>query len=1403
MENWIELKAPDGTWVEFNISGSDPTPEELSRFNDILSKNYPTPEVLATPESMPDGSPPQSLGAPPEEADLNFSAPDRVSDVVTSSTAPTAPEMPVPDGSLTASTTTAQMRGGFGDNIEYNYTSFLNEMGLSDNADARDNFRRYQNRMNANRSLRRQSGSGPEVTDTAPQRPIPPTAITKPEGLLVEPVNESGRATTAPTMIEPSVADASPVVNTDALDKYVRQLIRQSGSYSEDDLLAAGFTEQQIAAHNDAARAGQGVQPPQGDGVSVMYMAPPNTTMYEGFNIGMPDDRIVPGSDAEITAYGVRNAYLDAVDDEGNSRMEDTFFGPAYRDEGGGLKRVPLPDQPGIIPTRLNPLITDEMQADRPADVPFGVTALSGIEDAFRSVTELGAATVDYLREDKDSTFTNYLKDNWPQLSAGNKTDAMVQEGTALALGFFGGTNLARVGTTAISRIFLPALSKVEEVIPIIREVYPTANRLLQFSPSKVAKFAGGELGMAAAMDSETQTILFGQDGILGQDFNILGVDPNNSDAEAILAARQNLLVDAVLFAGIFEGVGRGLSGASNFVWDVSFSTIVSKALQTEDSAKRRVVENIIDELAKVEASSSREAMDQARARIVEVLRQNAEVVVGDDPVTGIARDPLVLDVFSALEKGESLQPQTIARIREMRAGMASRGGSGDLVAAMDGPARTTEDVLDKEVAAAFSEGNNPTVAVGEAVGFQQGRVADAQTAVTDLEAAIQANDNERVAQMLTDPRFGKIVERLGGVSPSEVSAMSEAALQRLGRGVIGEISAINIEKDRLFSLIPEGVPFDYNSFASDVSNAVADRTDFDTAGQALLGNRLVRALKNGMEEAGGIDVGDVANLNIDDAEDFASLMEGAGLDFRRLYTNIRPQISNLADEAFAKGDREVAQRLVGLRSAIDDQVDWVASNSDGEAAQAATTAMDFYRGTVVPLLRDDPLETVDQTVRQNTRRVTGPDGSITVEPRNPNRLLNTVEADVLRIVQEGTGRDVAALQTLLQRQGSDITQEDMEAFLAADIFDQLYSQIRATGLENMNQQQISDLVQRYGVQLRGMGPDSLLAGQLDTFADRIRTMQGGREQLVAELDLAQSSLNNVRDDAIARVINKFVPTISDDLIATENPAMRLRSFVTSADAADNINTLLTATNNNPVILEGLTAAYYESLRDRILGAAETTSGARVFNPSRIRAELNEATGLSGARNVLAQSDPRVGIITDSLLELAGSSAGRNSRAFPAMSGTAELQQYQGAVNRLIYMTIGPLTRGGTQLRAAANFVAEKVDMVGLFNNAAQLVASNASEFADIAEELVRRENTVGIGRMRLDKDLADRLFVLGVRAGIYAQPDVDQGEYQSFWEDPVNWAIDAEKSLTEAARSLTNTGLDTVNRVGDVVFPE
>jgi hypothetical protein len=46
-----------------------------------------------------------------------------------------------------------RLRGGFGDNVEYDYAAFLQEMGLSDTPDARDAFRRYQDRMNTQFAL--------------------------------------------------------------------------------------------------------------------------------------------------------------------------------------------------------------------------------------------------------------------------------------------------------------------------------------------------------------------------------------------------------------------------------------------------------------------------------------------------------------------------------------------------------------------------------------------------------------------------------------------------------------------------------------------------------------------------------------------------------------------------------------------------------------------------------------------------------------------------------------------------------------------------------------------------------------------------------------------------------------------------------------------------------------------------------------------------------------------------------------------------------------------------------------------------------------------------------------------------------------------------------------------------
>jgi hypothetical protein len=66
---------------------------------------------------------------------------------------------------------------GFGTSPEYNYSTFLSEMGLRDTPDAKDTFRQYQNRMNALKAMH-----GPQTSprlftpdiDRAPARPVTP-----------------------------------------------------------------------------------------------------------------------------------------------------------------------------------------------------------------------------------------------------------------------------------------------------------------------------------------------------------------------------------------------------------------------------------------------------------------------------------------------------------------------------------------------------------------------------------------------------------------------------------------------------------------------------------------------------------------------------------------------------------------------------------------------------------------------------------------------------------------------------------------------------------------------------------------------------------------------------------------------------------------------------------------------------------------------------------------------------------------------------------------------------------------------------------------------------------------------------------------------------------------------------
>lgn len=1135
--------------------------------------------------------------------------------------------------------------------------------------------------------------------------------------------------------------------------------------YEEADFDAAGYTPEEISAFN-AYIESQRTSEPVGDG-SKLYPGSPATDMYDGYRMGRPDDVLDPEA-GNTTAYAIYNWYKNDPNTEQNSIGEYIYNNPAT-----GERNRLLPPEP----KRLKALTEGTVLSieDMPAGVSLERMAIEGVRDSVRETAELGAAIGDITAEKvlgTDPGLTEWIQENTATTSTGfSESDALIKEGLALTIGFFGGGALAK-GATSIGGRVLTSLADRTSLQTVLKEVSPTTNRLFNFDPEKLAFELGGAVGTAAVMDSETDALLFGESGLFGMDaVEILGVKPTDDAAQQVLAARTNLLADALIGAGLVEGALRTGSKVTSFINDVSFYQIYSRVSGGQDAAKERAVRNILDELSSIEASSTGADLQATRERLVSLIQENAEFVIRDVPEGGGLGD-ITLDVFSALEAEGAVSPTTLAKVRGMRTGAATASGTdGALISAMDGPARAVDEILTEQVDSSFSAGNNPQRVTETIVAQQAVREQNALNEVVTLEAAIRDNDVQAIRNILQDGRFGPVVERVMNTSPSQITAMSEEALIRVARGAVDEIGALNATKNDLFAAIPEGVEFDYAAFADDVARATTDLNAFDDTGKSLLGTRLISTIRQGFEEAGGVDIKDLGDLTIDDLADLSGMMMEAGVDFNTLYTKVRPRISALADEAFNNGQTEVGQRLASIRTAIDDQVEWVSENADGEAATAAQTAMDFYKEEFAPLVRQGRNKEINQAIRTNRL--------------DPLDLADQTEATVQATLTEGTRNNVNQLLDLLGGDASNVSNVDVEEYITANIFENLYQTIRQGGLEGLDDAAVSSLIQQYGTQLRALGDDSVLASQLDDFTQRILAARGSKGQLEAELEQAQTLLDGIKDDAFANMISPFLNKNSDDLIATSNPEAQLRNFIRGVNGPDNVATLLSQTNDNPVIREGLQNAYFKELRDSLMGATETVSGARVFKPTEVRRLLEDEGKLTAVGRELFQNDEGAARLVDSIIQLADrGAAGRGARIIPGMSGTAEVQAYQGAVNRLIYATVGPLNRTGTQLRALANLAADKADIAGSFEAGMSLVTADAKLFGQIAEEVLRKDATVGLAGIRVDRELADNMFRLAVRAGLYTQSDEDRDDFYSNWEV----AMEGEQIARSAARSIRDT---------------
>ena len=1176
-----------------------------------------------------------------------------------------------------------------------------------------------------------------------------------------------------------STVEEEVVLNPE-VEKYAKELTDIQGGYEYDDLEAAGFSNADITAYENSINSSVDRTEAVGDG-SNLYMGVPGTDMYDGYKMGYKDDTTETREpDSEVTAFEIYNAYADS-----ENTVVDTLSGNLiYNDPVTGKSFIVyFPSRAGtsvpIVQDVWNEAVRflrPDYYADKPAGVNEGTRLINEIADSATNTIEVAAAVVDTVADkvfDKNTSLLEWTN-SIPRTSSGfSKFDAITGEGAGLAASFFTGKIAVDAAVEGGSRILAKRFMAPASTTPTWMKLgQPVIDQVAE-PTIKLLKYSGGELGVALGADTDTQTLL-----------KPFGVDPNDPEAEQILAARMNIFVDSMIISGVLDNAARVGLKTIDFVNEASVGAIARSLLQGADSKQAAAMENILADLASVQAASTKQSLDAARTQLVATIQKNQKLLI-DQTAASKESNNIVLDVFSSLEADEAVTPATLARIQQLRSGIISSSKNrGALNQASTNVNVQTDRILQEEAAAALPDGSTMVDATDAIVGSNQARLLAQQKTIFEAQEAIKAADEATINSILSDPTLSPALNRLQNVSSSEVSALSVEKKRDIARTLIDEAERMTAQKNALFDAIPEGATFNYTGFGELIEQLSKETDQFGTEGAEFLSKRLIATIKAAYKktspesvtssstvlDASGLPMATVPMS----AKELAEELVGEGVDFKRLYNDIRPAIADLASEAFDNNRAIVGGKLREVVKFIDEQVEFVAENNPA-AKTAANDAMSYYKNEFIPLWGDTPLKDTFNTFTQTRAR------NIT-----PVKEVVESQSQVVNVLEGGAAEEVGQLVKALEVSDLGASPETVQEYLTARIFEDLYADVSRQGLQNIDPNTLSSSIRAYSNQLRGNF--DTLAMELDALEARILSAKENGIEVSDVLKQAQEQFETMKTDSFSKMIGGLVNKL-DPGKPSANVESKITALMNTKDGADGIAQILKTTDNNPIVVGGLKKLYLEEIRARAFQiASETSTGAPIASVAKIRNVLAENVDLAATGKVILKQDPDLADVLQTILTSASNAAARrNSKALPASSGTPEIQQYQNAINTMINVIVGPLNRIGTQARTAGRLAAEKLDIANQYEIAMDIIVSDSTKAMSVINKLEVLRKTKGIGPIRIPNELYDELFSLGIRVGRYAEAD-RRDVYETWDQSLVNTVVTLDDAVSDTRSFIEKT---------------
>lgn len=934
--------------------------------------------------------------------------------------------------------------------------------------------------------------------------------------------------------------------------------------------------------------------------------------------------------------------------------------------------------------------------------VGFQQTLQEGTEESVGDAVEFGAALSDkYL----GTEFLPSVKEQTVDVDTPSFGDALIADGipaltAALAPGSlaYKGVGYAVKGLENASRIGKWVASAVKSTAAAIT----------------------GEAAATATVGTDEGNFIFGEDSF----FNNVA-ELGDTEADQLIEQRINTFTEGLIAGGVLStGLKLGKTGVS-LTNDLMIAPFV-RLFTGESGVEKAVYEQLSRELAKLDTTVDEGTLREARLRITEIIRANKDILVAD--FSDLAENKVLnLDTVSALSKGVD-DPSIVGNAERIRAGEINSGGGEAIKESLDAPANAVREGLEIEKSQLALGADESKVLQDSSQGFVDIAKSQVDESAGGLAAARTEFENAATSSlkgMEDDLGFIGALERLETATGTEIVAPKTGAFKDIINSLEDSYALMVNEKNNLYGAIRGGeVDADsiYDIFIrmpeEDITAAARNFSKSDPVASFLEQLKAQKVPEEITDAKGNVKT--VNRLETpDEIEARFKDWISQNTDFGFFYTRIRPELSQLASDAFNKpGGSGLGRYYRQMIKFIDDDMVKHVEDTDPDLAVAATDAKKYYKKFAGIWRQDDALETFADSYDRTLGRT--PAGAIdsTVTRTEPFRAGFDVKAeDITRgILNSGNMKQTVNLATALSNEGVGDPSKIADYFIL-DTVNQFANSVKTAGIDGADYSKFSQNLMRYAEQLNELaGTSPEMASKVNSINEFIRRLEaaGGDQAKVQNiLESAQKASAGLMQEVENSVLKNFfdkgkTPSISKlldsaQIKGTSNPQAAFETVFGAGqklggESRARVSELMgiiaeQPEANRPILMKGLKTAYANFLDNRMFAVTKETGGTRPVKVKDIEEGVSGRSSILDIGDMIYADQPQFMQAIRTTIEAASDNA-QSMRATPikGQSATSFNREAATATTRLIYTVVGPLSRAGSRIRAVMGAVIEKSD---------------------------------------------------------------------------------------------------------------